>query len=168
MALAESVENGSPRGATDVPSDAPGGGETLAHAVEGLLMAGVGVTATAISETDSATDLTLIQWRVLVLVTQADGVRVGELAGRLGTTVPSASRLVRRMEDNRLVTATRDETDRRATIVRPTSLGQRVFDAVIGRRRELIASALRDEAVTETEPSVAVIVEVARALSRYA
>jgi DNA-binding MarR family transcriptional regulator len=72
------------------------------------------------------------------------------------------------MEDNRLVTATRDETDRRATIVRPTSLGQRVFDAVIGRRRELIASALQDEAVTETEPSVAVIVEVARALSRYA
>jgi hypothetical protein len=39
---------------------------------------------------------------------------------------------------------------------------------VIGRRRELIASALQDEAVIETEPSVAVIVEVARALSRYA
>lgn len=40
------------------------------------------------------------------------------------------------------MTATRDERDRRATIVRPTESGLRLWEDVAGRRRRRLAAAL--------------------------
>ncbi|HET8784703.1 MAG TPA: MarR family transcriptional regulator, partial [Candidatus Limnocylindrales bacterium] len=82
-----------------------------------MLTAGIGVTARAIEQTAEAKDLTLLQWRVLVIAGQPAGVRIGELASHLGVSVPSASRLVRRVEARDLVTAARDDDDRRVTTV---------------------------------------------------
>ena len=49
--------------------------DSLNDAVERLLRAGVGLTALAIGQVDDATDLTLSQWRALVIASDADGIR---------------------------------------------------------------------------------------------
>jgi DNA-binding MarR family transcriptional regulator len=144
------------------------GHDSLNDAVERLLRAGVGMTALAIGEVDGAADLTLSQWRALVIASDSDGIRVGELAARLGIAVPSASRLVRRVEDRGLVTATRDDGDRRATIVRQTPAGKRVMRAVMARRRELVASALSEAPRVASNDAARVVGAIAERLTRFA
>jgi DNA-binding MarR family transcriptional regulator len=143
------------------------GYDSLNDAVERLLRAGVGMTALAIGEVEGATDLTLSQWRALVIASDSDGIRVGELAARLGIAVPSASRLVRRVEDRGLVTATRDDGDRRATIVRQTPAGKRVMRAVMARRRELVASALSEAPRVASHRAARVVGAIAERLARF-
>ena len=92
----------------------------MVHEVERLLSAGIGITARAIEQTPEAKDLTLLQWRVLVVAAEPSGARIGEVATHLGVSVPSASRLVRRVEARDLVTATRDAEDR--VVVTPRRL----------------------------------------------
>jgi DNA-binding MarR family transcriptional regulator len=133
----------------------------LATQVERLLTAGIGITARALDETPEAAELTLAQWRVLVVAAGTDGTRIGELARQLAVRVPSASRLVRRIEARQLVTATRDEADRRATLVELSDTGRRVFEAVIGRRRELIETALDLDQVERPVEAVLAVAEVA-------
>lgn len=114
----------------------------LAGAIERLLASGIGITARAIDQTAEAAELTLVQWRVLVIASQAEGLRIGELAAHLGISVPSASRLVRRVEAQGLLTATRADEDRRATNIALTPNGREIVDSVVRRRRELIGLAL--------------------------
>jgi DNA-binding MarR family transcriptional regulator len=141
----------------------------LARSIERLLTAGIGITALAIDQIDHAADLTLPQWRVLVIASgTTHGLRVGELAAHLGVTVPSASRIVRRVESKGLVTATRADHDRRTTIVRATRVGSELVEAVVGRRRELIGLALRDRPRDEDEDPVAMLESLAGRLTRYA
>jgi DNA-binding MarR family transcriptional regulator len=116
----------------------------LIHAVERLMSAGVGVTVRAIGESGDASSLTLAQWRVLVVACRSEGLRVGELAALLGISVPSASRLIRRVEARLLVNAVRAHDDRRATVIRPTEAGRRLVQDVTRRRRDLIGGALTD------------------------
>jgi DNA-binding MarR family transcriptional regulator len=126
------------------PSSTDDGAPSLAHEVERLLTAGIGITARAIEQTPEAKDLTLLQWRVLVVAAEPAGIRIGELAAHLGVSVPSASRLVRRVEARELVTATRDAGDRRVTTVAVSTRGRRLVDAVVRARRTLIRRALAD------------------------
>ena len=140
----------------------------ILSAIERLLVAGVGVTARALNETSQAAELTLAQWRVLAIAAGTDGVRIGELARRLGVGVPSASRLVRRLERHGLATAERDELDRRATIVRASSAGRVVREAVMRRRRELIESALDGALADSTAETVPVLERIADAVSTFA
>jgi DNA-binding MarR family transcriptional regulator len=114
----------------------------LASEVERLLTSGIGLTARAIDQTPEAGELTLVQWRVLVIASQTEGLRIGELAAHLGISIPSASRLVRRIEVQGLMTAVRAEDDRRATNIALTDAGREMVDAVVQRRRALIGLAL--------------------------
>jgi DNA-binding MarR family transcriptional regulator len=127
--------------------------DRLLDAVDRLARAGVGITTRALAEGGTATDLTLPQWRALVVVAEAgmSGVRVGDLGRRLRLAAPGASRLVRRLETRGLVVVARDAPDRRAAIVRATDPGRALWTAVMVRRRQLIAGALdRVEAVADT------------------
>lgn len=114
----------------------------LLDALERLAVATVGLTATALSETREGQDLTLSQWRAIVVLAESDGHHVGELADELGISVPSASRLVRRLERRGLVSAERDEEDRRATILHLQPRGAEAYRAVTAARRRRIARAL--------------------------
>jgi DNA-binding MarR family transcriptional regulator len=118
------------------------GSVDLASEIERLLTSGIGITARAIDQTADAAELTLVQWRVLVIASQTDGLRIGKLAAHLGISIPSASRLVRRIETQGLVTATRADDDRRATNIALTKAGRVIVDAVVRCRRELIRLAL--------------------------
>ena len=61
---------------------------------------------------------------------------------RIGSAVPTTSRLVRRLERRGLVVAERDDADRRATLVRLTPAGMRIRADLVECRRELVRAAL--------------------------
>lgn len=111
------------------------------EALETLMYGAVGMTAVALGAA-SAGELTISQWRALVVIGRSDATRVGVIGAAVGMSLPSASRLVRRLERRGLVSTERDEGDRRATLVRMTLAGRALRDDVINRRRTLMEEAL--------------------------
>lgn len=140
----------------------------LAAEIERLLRSGVGITARAIDETAEAAELTLVQWRVLVIASQTEGLRIGELAAHLGISIPSASWLVRRVEAQGLLTAKRSRDDRRATKVALTPSGREVVASVIRRRRDLIGLALAAGPERLSADSAPLIRQIADRLGEFA
>jgi DNA-binding MarR family transcriptional regulator len=140
----------------------------LVEALERLVVGAVGLTTVALAEFAPAAELTLPQWRALLVVARADGVRVTEIGTRVGMALPSASRLVRRLERRGLVTTARDETDRRGIIVRPTAAGLELWRDLVDYRRRLIADLL-DTLPAPLPAGLADDLErVERAFARYA
>lgn len=113
----------------------------IIEALELLMFGAIGLTTLALA--GSATrELTLSGWRALVILNRSEKTRVGVLASAVGMPLPSASRLVRRLERDGLVTTERDEADRRATLVKLTPAGHQLRDRVVARRRALMEEAL--------------------------
>ena len=140
----------------------------LASEIERLLTSGIGITARAIDQTPEATELTLVQWRVLVIASQTEGLRIGELAAHLGISIPSASRLVRRIEAQGLMTALRADDDRRATNIALTKTGREIVEAVVRRRRKLIGLALSAEPQDQPADAVHLVGQIADRLAEFA
>ncbi len=62
----------------------------LVAALEQIAIGAVGLTTRALAEAAPGVELTLPQWRALFIVGEsADGARVGEVAVRVGVTVPA-------------------------------------------------------------------------------
>jgi DNA-binding MarR family transcriptional regulator len=142
-------------------------GSSLADSLEGLAVGVVGMTAMALNEVGRHKDLTLAQWRVLVILGRGS-MRVGAIAERLGASLPSASRLVARMEAHGYVMSARDEADRRAMLVTLAPIGRATRDGVIARRKRLLAELVGsgDELATlSLEIGLAVLAE---RLARFA
>jgi DNA-binding MarR family transcriptional regulator len=116
----------------------------LVDSLEELAFATVGMTALALGGEGHEKELTLAQWRVLVLLGRGP-MRVGSIAEGIGASLPSASRLVGRMESHGFVVATRDDEDHRATIVSLTPQGLATRDGVLRRRRKLIGDLVGDD-----------------------
>ncbi|HET7029115.1 MAG TPA: MarR family transcriptional regulator [Candidatus Limnocylindrales bacterium] len=128
----------------------------------------VGITTIALGQASPDVELSFPQWRALVVVGSThDGIRVGEIAGRIGSAVPTTSRLVRRLERRGLVTAERDEADRRATRVRLTPLGEAIRVALVDRRRELVRAALARRAGPLSTDLLTGLAEISEALQRF-
>jgi DNA-binding MarR family transcriptional regulator len=89
-------------------------------------------------------ELTFAQWRVLVVAGEnaEEGATVTEIADRLGSEISPVSRLVSRLARRGLVTADKDQRDRRVTRVRVSGAGREIRDTVIEQRRELLAEVL--------------------------
>jgi DNA-binding MarR family transcriptional regulator len=115
--------------------------DAVVRALERLVAGAVGLTSAALAGA-SAEDLTLPQWRALVVIGRGSGIRVSELAARLAMSLPSASRIAGRLQRRGLVDAAPDPRDRRATVVRLTPAGTATRDAVIARREVLLREAL--------------------------
>jgi MarR family transcriptional regulator, organic hydroperoxide resistance regulator len=115
--------------------------ERVVAAVERVILGGVAITTRALD--GEAEDLTFSQWRILtILGEEATKSHVRGVGERVGVSAPSASRLLRRLEDRGLIALERDLRDRRYMRVRLTLAGQTVRDRVLGRRRLLIQEAL--------------------------
>jgi len=115
--------------------------QRIINAIERVIVGGVAITARALG--DETIELTLMQWRVLVVVgEQAQGMHVGVVARRIGASAPSTSRLLRRLERRGLIQLVRDEVDRRYMLVRLTAEGRTLHDEMMKRRRKLIRTAL--------------------------
>jgi DNA-binding MarR family transcriptional regulator len=117
--------------------------QRILDAIDELALELVAVTARALSEAVNDLELTLSQWRVLVVIGQRkQPLRVGEIAGRIEASLPSTSRILRRLERRGLITTHRDERDRRATLVRLTATGVSARRKVMQSRQRSVAAAL--------------------------
>lgn len=117
----------------------------IVEPLETLMFEAIGLTTIALSVA-AAGELTLPQWRALVVIGRARALRVGDIAATIGMTLPSTSRLVRRLERNGLVTTGRDESDRRATLVQLSPEGRVLREKVVQCRRSMIDEALASRA----------------------
>jgi DNA-binding MarR family transcriptional regulator len=119
--------------------------DAAVQAIERVARATVGMTSWALAETTPGLDLSLLQWRALLIVgDDPAGTRVGDVGDGVGVQLPAASRLVQRLQRRGLVQVERDPDDGRAARVRLTQVGVHTRSAVLIRRRTLIAEALGD------------------------
>ena len=134
-------------------------------ALEAVVFGSVAVTSRAL--TAAGLELTFAQWRVLVVVGEKpSGATVTEIAARLGAEVSPVSRLVSRLVRRGVVTVVKDEQDRRVTRVMISEAGREIREAVIERRRVLLAEVLA--AAGPIEPDVAAALHrIGAAFRRY-
>jgi DNA-binding MarR family transcriptional regulator len=114
--------------------------------LERIVIASVAVTARVMS--DLSTDLTLSQWRVLVLVDQRRGIPVSALAIALDAKLPSVSRLLGRLRERGLVETQRSPVDARIILVTLTDRGHQVRNRVVRARRDRFRQAIDEIAAT--------------------
>jgi DNA-binding MarR family transcriptional regulator len=113
--------------------------------------------------------VSLPQFRVLVVLVSAGPHRVGDLASRLGAVVSTFSRTVDRMESAGWVTRSASPDSRREVIVEVTPEGRALVEQVTearrtelagimaripAERRHAVAQAFEDFAVAAGEPAL--------------
>ena len=113
--------------------------DAVAADLERIAVGAVGLTTRALAIADAGFELTFPQWRALLVLGEGDdGARIGEVAARVGVTLPATSRLLRRLERRGLTALAVDEHDRRAMRARLTDRGRAVREAILTHRRAAI------------------------------
>jgi DNA-binding MarR family transcriptional regulator len=109
--------------------------------LERVVMGSVSVTARVVAE--GAPELTLLQWRLLVVLAEApDGATVSELASQIGSRLPATSRLIGRLRRRGLVQTRKDHPDARITTVLLGPGGRELWQRVVASRRSELAAVL--------------------------
>jgi DNA-binding MarR family transcriptional regulator len=127
------------------PADAPPGVRTRAGLVEDLLDE---MTPWDPRERMSAFrswlsgSLSLIHLHVLTILELEGPLPMSHLAEKLDVSVASATGIVDRMEQRRLIERRHDEADRRVVSVHPTRLGGEVFARLRRHRRDKLTKLL--------------------------
>ncbi len=103
----------------------------------------VAIAARSLADLDEAEDVTLAQYRTLVVLASRGAQGMASLAEALGVTPPTASRLCDRLVRKGLVRRRADRNDRRQVRVGLTVPGRRLVDVVTARRRREIAVLLQ-------------------------
>lgn len=104
------------------------------------------VAATARAVAQAQPDLTLLQWRLLVVLSsEPNAASVTHLARRVGTGLPQASRLIARLRRKGLLTTFKDDDDGRVTRVNLTPQGSELVHKVNGLRRDFLTVQLETD-----------------------
>ncbi len=112
--------------------------------LERIAFGAVAVTSVALAEV-AGPELTFLAWRALVVLGSADEpLRATELGERLGTSKPSTSKLIRRLERRGLVDLASDPMDGRVVRVGLSEHGADLRAAVVARRRAILAETVAD------------------------
>ena len=83
--------------------------------------------------------LTLGQYSLLKLLNDLGAMTVGDVADQLGLSLASASAMIDRLVNQKLIDRFRSESDRRVVSVQLSSLGQMQIAALHKQRREFLA-----------------------------
>jgi DNA-binding MarR family transcriptional regulator len=141
----------------------------LVSALERIVIGAVGMTTQALTQAAPGVDLTFPQWRALLILGENDdGARVGEVAARVGVTLPATSRLLRRLERRGLMVLATDERDRRATRARLTARGVQVRTEIIEFRRAALGTIAAGVGATVGAEIGSVIETMAVEFGRFA
>jgi DNA-binding MarR family transcriptional regulator len=166
------ADAGEPDADTDSPADArsvPSVVSVAIAALERIVIGSVGITTQALAQAAPDAELTFSQWRaLLILGDPPSGHRVGEVAARVGVTLPATSRLLRRLERRGLVALAPDEADRRATRATLTGHGADVRDAIIAFRLAALRDIAEHAGAQGSRVSGAAIDSLAASFERYA
>ena len=133
--------------------------------LERLVVGSVAITERAIAA--AGTNLTFVQWRVLLIVGEhPGGATVGEVAARIGASGSPASRLISRLKERGVVFSERDPVDRRVVHIRLSERGRELRRRVIEHRRHDLESLAAPLPLT---PAVAEdLRRIARAFEAFA
>jgi DNA-binding MarR family transcriptional regulator len=94
------------------------------------------------SLTESGEDVTLPQYRTLVVLSDGGARRLADLADALGVSPSTATRMCDRLVRKGLITRARDDLDRREVNLSVTSAGRTTVMDVINRRRSEVCALL--------------------------
>jgi DNA-binding MarR family transcriptional regulator len=107
--------------------------------LERFVVGSVAITERAIAA--AGTNLTFVQWRVLLIVGEhSAGATVSEVAARIGARGSPASRLISRLKERGVVFSERDAVDRRVVHVRLSERGRELRRRVLEHRRQDLES----------------------------
>jgi DNA-binding MarR family transcriptional regulator len=136
--------------------------EELADAVLTASRALVGVAARSLAAVEE--EVSLSQYRLLVVLASRGPQRIATLAEALGVNPSSATRLCDRLARRGLVRRRRTTADRREVRVSLAPLGRALVQEVTARRRDEIGRLLADVPAAQRDR----IVEALEALARAA
>jgi DNA-binding MarR family transcriptional regulator len=105
---------------------------------------------------------------LMALCDSPSGCRLHELAAKIGIEAPSITRTVQRLEQDKLITRTIDQADRRAIYVRPTPQGLRTVEHVRLAKRERLKALLGSWSTKDREQLVRLVHRLAREAARAA
>jgi DNA-binding MarR family transcriptional regulator len=143
--------------------------DALADDLERIAVGSVGLTTRALAQANTGFDLTFPQWRaLLVLGEEPDGARIGEVAARVGVTLPATGRLLRRLERRGLTALSVDELDRRATRARLTERGRAARETILAHRRAVLREIAAGLPHAERERLGGGLREIADRLEQFA
>lgn len=94
-------------------------------------------------------DLTLTEWRVLVMINETDGVTMAEIGRRTQFDKGQLSRCIKGMVQKKLLTVLSDEADMRLRGLRITDEGRRRFALAwpaMRRRQDILTGSMSAEA----------------------
>ncbi len=112
-------------------------------AVDAVLTASRTLVAVATTSLGAAAeDITIAQYRTLVVLASRGPQRMADLAGALGVAPSTAGRMCDRLLRKGLIRRHRARADRRAVQVSITEAGRQVVDEATARRRALLAGIL--------------------------
>lgn len=89
-----------------------------------------------------AEEITLAQYRTLVVLASRGPQKLADLAAALGVTPPTAGRMCDRLARRELVSRDREEADRRVVRISLTPAGRGILDEATRKRRVYIAEIL--------------------------
>jgi len=121
------------------------------------------VAIAARSLADAGEEVTLTQYRSLVILASRGPQSMAELAEAVAVTPPTASRLCDRLVKKRLVRRRTDRNDRRQVQIALTQMGRDLVDAVTNRRRQEIADLLATVPTRTQRSVVAALTQLAEA-----
>jgi DNA-binding MarR family transcriptional regulator len=127
-------------------NSAVAGNETVTddELTESIIRASRAMVAVAVrSLASSDQDVTLPQYRTLVVLAYNGPKRLGDLASTLGVSPSTATRMCDRLVRKGLISRKRDDVDRREVNLAPTEDGLRLVEDVIERRRAEVRDILR-------------------------
>ena len=112
-------------------------------AVDAVLTASRTLVAVATASLgDAADDITIAQYRALVVLASRGPQRMADLAAALDVAPSTAGRMCDRLLRKGLIRRHRARADRRAVKVSITAAGRQVVDEATARRRALLAGIL--------------------------
>jgi DNA-binding MarR family transcriptional regulator len=116
--------------------------ETLLPSLEAIVVGSVALTARALA--DAGAELTLVQWRVLVVLHgAAEPLAIGDLARRVGASPSAMSRLIGRLTARGYLSSHGDRRDRRERRVVLSQRGRQLVGRIVSvRDRQLAALAV--------------------------
>ena len=115
----------------------------------------VGVAARSLAELDE--DITLAQFRTLVVLGARGPQRIVDLAQELSVTSSTATRMCNRLVRKDLVAREERAEDRRAAWITLTPTGRALVSDVLDRRRKAIATLVADLTMTRPLAFAAVV-----------
>ena len=111
---------------------------------EAIILASRAMVGVAVRSLAGAShEVTLPQYRTLVVLAYGGSCRLADLATTLGVSPSTATRMCDRLVRKGLITRVRDDLDRREVNLSATPAGREVVDEVIERRRGEVRDMLQ-------------------------